>query len=76
MKKYDKFVNGWLYTTQGNENGSSNGGFNGETNKWEAHVYLKDKNSNKPSKHYYYTSISHWKVHQWLEKMRKENDLQ
>jgi len=60
---------GWLSTSQHNENGCSDGGFNHDKNKWYANVYPKDK----PSEHY--ESISFRKVDAWLEKKRKELSL-
>ena len=60
---------GWLSTSQSNENGCSNGGFNHKINKWEAFVYPKGK----PSE--YFASISWRKVDAWLEKKRKEYNL-
>lgn len=60
---------GWLSTSQGNENGCSTGGFNFETNKWEAIVYPEGKPKET------YSSISWRKVNKWLEEKRKQYNL-
>lgn len=70
MSKPYNHDNDWLSTSQSNENGTSNGGWNGRTNKWEANVYVKATGD-----HFFYTSISHRKVNTWLEDKRKQYDL-
>lgn len=60
---------GWIQTSQSNENGWSKGGFNCDTNKWEATVYPKGKPSES------YSSISWRKVNKWLEEKRKQYNL-
>lgn len=64
-------VYGWLSTSQSNENGCSNGGFNHDINKWEAFVYPQGKRE----KCEYFASISWRKVNKWLEQKRKQYDL-
>ena len=69
MSNNYNYDNDWLSSSQGNENGYSNGGWNGKTNKWEAHVYPKGQES------LHYTSISHRKVSAWLNEQRQKFDL-
>jgi len=67
--KLNKWENGWILKNATNENGCYHGGFNGETNKWEATVY--PKNSEKE----FFTSISHQKVAIWLLKKAKQYNI-
>lgn len=60
----------WLGTIQSNENGSSRGEFNCDTNQWEATVYIKAINEILKM-----SSISHKKVAKWLSKTRKKYGL-
>lgn len=61
---------GWITTSQMNENGRSDGGFDTEKDKWYANVYLI-KNGEK----FHFENISHKKVALWLEQKREEFDL-
>ena len=66
---------GWLSTSQSSKNGTSNGGFNHDRNKWYANVYIYVNGDSTNWNHYYYESMSWRKVDQWLESMRLKYDL-
>ena len=62
-------LNGWLHTSQYNENGGSDGGFDCDKNKWYANVRPKGQ----PSEHF--ESISWRKVDAWLTQKRLQFGL-
>ena len=67
--------NGWLSTSQYNENGCSSGGFDHASNKWYADVHPNQFDENGNRIHLHIESISWRKVNKWLEIMRAKYDL-
>lgn len=68
FNKYFVF-NGWLSSSQGNENGSSQGRFDEFKNKWVASVFPKGKKEEN------FENISHRKVEMWLRQKQQEYGL-
>lgn len=59
----------WITTSQYNENGWSNGGFDTKKDKWYANIHLTT------GENFYFEDISHKKVALWLQTKRIQFNL-